>query len=776
MMNLEKPIFVVRIIACLMLSSFFLGSANAQDRPNVLFILTDDVGLGDIRSYNPDSKVSLPTIELLANEGMRFTDAHTSAAKCAPSRYSIISGNYQWRGTRNWGQWQYRGGSQIRSGQLTLGNIMQQAGYKTAFVGKHHLGGEFYAKNSDNFVTSNAPEIEVDFSRQFRSGPLEGGFDASFLALRGIQASPYAFFENDTFLGNPENVINWEVGDYGDTRIVEAGLGLPDWNTREVGPTILEKAIDFIGAHHQANISTGSNTPFFLYFNTESVHGPYKPPITIRGTPVLGTSGLSARGDMLREIDLMLKVIQEELSSRGLLDDTLIILTSDNGASRVGNETFLGHDAPGYFRGDKGTIFEGGHRVPLIIKWGDGSNNGSPVAPGSVNDALIGIQDLFTSLARLTGVSTAEDQGRDSFNMLPTILGYVGGNLRDHMIHEADEDESLGRVSRHFAIREGDWKLILDDEDNPEFLFNLVNDSAESRNLVADANQADRVNQMLARFNMLMSAERSAPVLSAPTIVINSPSDGSTHIEGEVVTFEGTATDSDDGDLSASILWTSDVDGEIGVGASVSIDELTPGAHVIFALVTDSDSFDAAAEIGITVNAPLNRAPVALPIPNGAATEGRFFSQAMAPFFADPDDDALTYRASGLPSSLTIDIGTGVVSGTPRSADVQSAPYIAMISAVDPLGEIAEAEFSILVSKAPEPVVQQSGGGGSFAGMAVLIFVYLVLRNLTKCCWHWTPPYFDRTGCVHRGQKYVDWQGLDGDTPMTSRRWLHRTK
>ena len=167
--------------AATLLSSLLLACAAAAqtvDRPNILFVLTDDVGIGDIRTYNPDGKVALPTIENLAREGVRFTDAHVSAAKCAPSRYSIITGNYHWRGLKGWGQWSYKGGSQITEGQETLGTMLSRAGYETAFIGKYHLGADFYRNDSDSFVAEGEAESRVDFSRRMANGPAEQGFQS----------------------------------------------------------------------------------------------------------------------------------------------------------------------------------------------------------------------------------------------------------------------------------------------------------------------------------------------------------------------------------------------------------------------------------------------------------------------------------------------------------------------------------------------------------------------------------------------------------------------
>jgi len=618
-MNSARRSFAIRLVVSVVCAMAIGGlrPAAAQDNPNILLILTDDVGWGDLRSYNPDSRVSLPTIESLAADGLLFTDAHTSAAKCAPVRYSVISGNYHWRGSRSFGQWNYRGGSQILPGQLTLGHVLQQAGYSTAFIGKYHMGGEFYLKNSDRFARFNTPEADIDFSRKFRDGPTETGFDYSFLALRGIQDSPYAFFENDLLLGNANNLIQWTKGDYGDAEIAKDGIGLPDWNTREVGPTLVEQTVEFIDVHHQSNLDSGTSRPFFVHYNTEAVHSPWKPPITMRGTPILGASQFKDRTDLLVEIDVTLNILQQELAARGLLENTLIIFTSDNGGGLFPGEINNGHDAVGGLRGNKGMIFEGGHRVPLIIKWGDGSANGSAIQPGATSSALISVQDIYATLASLVNVTIPEDQGLDSFNMLPLILGQSNQPIRDNMIHEADTSEALSRVPRHFAFREGDWKLIIDDDNNPEQLYNLATDLAETNNLINQASEANRVDQMFARFTGLRSAARTTPsvqINAAPIVEAGNPQ---TIASGSVANLTGSVID-DGLALPLNInwsVWWSNTAGNVTFGdtsepmTTVSID--TAGIYDLKLEASDPD-FTVDDLVTITViTPPPNTAPVA---------------------------------------------------------------------------------------------------------------------------------------------------------------------
>jgi arylsulfatase A-like enzyme len=700
---------VAAVFICLLLCG--LKPGFAQDRPNVLFVIADDVGLGDVTAFNPQSRVDTPTLTQLASEGMRFTDAHTSAAKCAPSRYSIITGNYHWRGRKGWGQWQFKGGSQILPGQQTLGDVMQQAGYRTAFIGKSHLGAQFYQKGSNNFATNSTPESDVDFSRKFEEGPLDTGFDYSFLIMRGIQGSPYAWFENDLLLGDPEEMIHWAVGDYGDAYISEEGIGLPEWNTREVGPDILRSAIGFIDSHHSNNLSAGTDQPFFLYHNTQAVHAPRVPPLELDGTQILDAT-ISDRLDMMVEIDVVLRVLLAELQSRGLLDNTLIVFTSDNGAIRTAGEANLGHDAAAGFRGQKGRIYEGGHRVPLIVKWGDGTSSGSRVPPGTVRDSLVGIQDLYSTLATLVGTPLDEDQARDSFNILPILLGQSSESVRDHMIQESDRDEE-GNPSRKLAYREGNWKLILDNDRQPDEFYDLANDPGESSNLIGQASEASRIDQMHSRFLQLRDAERTAPISAPsnlpPLVTITTPSTGSSFIRGQSVLYTGTANDDQDGNLSDSMSWSSSRDGTIGLGNSFSTSVMSVGSHTITASVTDGGGLAGSDSITvIVIEGPGNTgntAPTFTSTPVEAAEEGVVYTYDVTTADVDVGDVATITAAVALPAWLDLTDrgdGTAILRGTPDAADVGA--HSISLQASD--GDAATPQvFGITVTGAAAPPV-----------------------------------------------------------------------
>jgi arylsulfatase A-like enzyme len=508
-MILPIPKFVTVVLIAASIC-FIAPAAESQVpavKPNIIFFISDDMGWGDSPVYNPESKILMPNLDKLAAEGMWFTDAHTPAASCAPTRYSAITGNYHWRGLKQSGQWEYRGGSQILSDQWTIANILQNNGYNTAIFGKLHLGGDFYKKDSDEFIGDQESEDVVDFARGLQNGPLSYGFNYSYLCLRGIQDPPYAFFENDQLVGNPDDLFMWESGWYGDSKIPKAGIGMPYWNSSEVGPILTQKAIEFIDRHHEKNLDTGTNTPFFLYYASQSAHAPFTPPDSFHGEPVRGITGMTPHTDMIYEIDLALGKLMEAVQERGLIDNTLIIFTSDNGG--IPDEIDLGHDSVGGLRGRKREIWEGGHRVPFVAKWGDGTPEGSFVSPGTISNQLIGVHDLTVTLAALVGENLPVNQARDSFNFLPVLLGQQNdGNtsVRDHLLMKA------AQPARSLASRDGQWKLILDENNDVSGLYDLADDLYETNNLMDDPSQAERIQIMSERLLQLRNSYRTAPV------------------------------------------------------------------------------------------------------------------------------------------------------------------------------------------------------------------------------------------------------------------------
>jgi arylsulfatase A-like enzyme len=377
MMRNKRRVAVVNVVSialAVFCSMPVAGLAVNSARPNVVLFFLDDMGYGDSRVYNPKSTIEMPHFEKLAANGMIFTDGHSTTAVCAPSRYSVLTGNYPWRGRSTLGTWGFNEPPQILDGQRTLGNLMQDMGYRTAIFGKLHLGGLYPRKGSTNdwiigtdTQTSHGREPawqEIDFSQRFRRGPLDWGFDYSYVLPSGIQHEPYAFFENDRLVDDPGKLVLWPQGAYGkDTWFSHEGFGSPDWTTSAAGPMLTRNATAFI--------ERTADSPFFIHYCSQSLHEPWYPPLEFRGKKIRGQS-VSWQTDMLLEFDQTLGAFIEALEKQGQLSNTLFIITSDNGGWPFPDTVKKGHNPNEGLRGRKGDAWEAGHRVPFVVAWGDG--------------------------------------------------------------------------------------------------------------------------------------------------------------------------------------------------------------------------------------------------------------------------------------------------------------------------------------------------------------------------------------------------------------------
>ncbi|MCG8449297.1 MAG: sulfatase-like hydrolase/transferase, partial [Pirellulales bacterium] len=398
--------------ACLLLlMPLFLSAVHqahaGRPKPNIVVILADDIGYGDLSSYG--GQIATPNIDSLATAGMKFTDAHTPAAVCAPTRFSMLTGGNPYRAGDRQGAWNNSEPSAFyindnsANQTKTMGQVLQGAGYHTSFFGKMHLGA-------------------ADLSTH--------GFNESSGLLRGIQNSPYYFIDG---LGaiqpiNPAQPtpINWPAGNYpnpdGSVSVIpKAGSGDANWDSTQIGNLLSQKAADFV----QTNAP--SSTPFMMYYATQAIHTPHTPPAQFDGQSVLGQTGYANRGDMIREMDLQVGRIIDAVDAAGELDNTLFVFTSDNGGGS-GNSTPSSQGGPthlhnGVLRGGKGTSYEGGLRVPFIARWGDGTQAGSIISPGSTSDALVSVNDLMATFYDLTGQAMESDQAMDSASILPVLTG-----------------------------------------------------------------------------------------------------------------------------------------------------------------------------------------------------------------------------------------------------------------------------------------------------------------------------------------------------------------
>ena len=518
MYRLELKLWLA-VFCCAVAPNFLVADLRATDRPNVIVFLVDDMGYGDSRIYNSESKVPMPHLEEMAKNGMVFSDAHAPAAVCAPSRYSILTGNYPWRGRNENGTWLFHQRSQILTGQKTLGHLMQNAGYRTAFIGKVHLGGTVFSKKTGKPIGWKFDFQDIDFDRQIDESPASQGFDYAYEYPQGIQGPPYIAFENGRLVGGVNELKVWQEGTYGNSIIPKTGFGSSDWDSSLAGPTLTRQALKFIDQHMKENQNSGVRTPFFMHYCSQSCHVPHSPPQELAGTPVKGM-GSDAHLDMLIEVDITLGEIVKRLKQSGELADTLFLFTSDNGGlarKRATGNVLGGHDSCANLRGSKAQIYEGGHRIPLVARWGDGTPEGSVVPSNSRSDALIGLQDIYATLSELTKQPMAIEQGLDSVSFFKTLTGDVENRPRNSLMVQANNGPGPGQRLKKM-VRQGNWKLITTREGDPKELYNLHTDLSEENNLIADPNQQQRIADMRMEWMRIRQSERSTPVLTIDEI------------------------------------------------------------------------------------------------------------------------------------------------------------------------------------------------------------------------------------------------------------------
>lgn len=501
-----------RISACMgmaLLGFCLKAIPNNSEPPNVLVFLMDDMGIGDCRAYNEQSKVSMPNLERMSEQGMRFTDVHSPSSVCAPTRYSVMTGNYPWRGRKENGTWLFNMPSQILPGQKTIGQLMKDAGYQTAFLGKVHLGGKPYSKSTGKPKFNKTGGFrDFDFSKRIEDTPASLGFDYAYELPQGIQGSPYIALENGMLVGGPENLREWKKGTYGNSVIEADGFGSADWDSAKAGPILTERALSFMDRHFSQNNKTGIRKPFFMHYCSQSCHVPHTPPEELGGKQVRGAS-IDAHLDMIVEADLTLGKMMTKLKEAGELENTLIIFTSDNGGLSRGapGKHRGGHNSNAGFRGSKAQVYEGGHRVPLIIRWGNGKKD-SPVQPNSVSDALIGLQDLFATFAELTTQQMNHKHGLDSQSFLGVLLSKKDVQQRESLLVQANDGSFHGQQSKKM-IRQESWKLIATKELDPVELYDLKSDPMETTNLIREISQEKRVNRMNLELKKLIQSQRS---------------------------------------------------------------------------------------------------------------------------------------------------------------------------------------------------------------------------------------------------------------------------
>ena len=430
---------VVKFCVVVMLMMCILGCGGAKTRsnvspikkshPNIVYILADDLGYGDVSCLNKGSKIHTPNLDKLAKAGMIFADAHSGSAVCTPTRYGILTGRYSWRSRLKKGVLNGYSDHLIENGRMTVASMLKEHGYHTACIGKWHLGW--------NWQMNQSNPKEIDYSQPILNGPNSNGFDYSFTIPASLDMSPYVYVEDNHVTAVPDR----EIEGQGKPGFYRKGPIAGDFVHEEVLGRLTEKAVAYINGRASVN----QKAPFFLYFPLTAPHTPILPTKEFRGK-----SKTNEYGDFVLQVDWTVGQVMKALKDNGFEDNTLLIFTSDNGCSPSANFDELAqfsHDPSYVFRGTKADIFEGGHRVPYISRWP------ARIKAGSVCDDTICLTDLMATAAEIVNFQLPDTAGEDSVSTLPDLLGTATKPVREATVHHS--------INGSFSIRQGKWKLEL---------------------------------------------------------------------------------------------------------------------------------------------------------------------------------------------------------------------------------------------------------------------------------------------------------------------------
>ncbi len=489
---------------------------SLEDKPNIVIIYADDMGYGDMSCQNPESKIKTPNIDRLATDGIRFTDGHSSCGVSSPSRYALLTGNYHWRRMKSIvGPF---GTSVFKENEFTMPRLLKKAGYQTAMVGKWHLGWDW-----DSVLTPEALKRfgqgtkkrnykleDFDWSRPFKGGPVSIGFDY-YYGDGTINFPPYCWIENEKVVTPP----SFYVKELGFEPLEGAGELRPgpastDWHPTKVLPTLTEKALDVIDKQSK-------DQPFFLYFALNAPHAPIIPSPEYHGKSEAGYYG-----DFVVQCDDIVGRVVEALEKKGLSDNTIVIFSADNGAEKYAFDRIkdFDHNSTQSLHGLKRDLWEGGHRVPFIVKWP------KEIERGQVSDKLVSQVDIFATFAEIVGVDIPQEASVDSYSILPTLKGEASSKEKREIIVHNTKDGV-------YALRDGKW-LLIDNRtgthsEAPQYYLDMIGykefDANERKYLLFDL-EADRLQtkdlsekypekakEMKEALRGYVSSKRSAPIM-----------------------------------------------------------------------------------------------------------------------------------------------------------------------------------------------------------------------------------------------------------------------
>ncbi|MDG2423868.1 MAG: arylsulfatase [Phycisphaerales bacterium] len=466
---------------------------TAETKPNIVIILADDLGSGDLRCMNPESSIPTPGMDDIANQGMRFTDAHSASAVCTPSRYGLLTGRYCWRGPLK--EWVLGGSSPalLEPGRDTLASLLSSRGYRTACIGKWHLG--------------LGDQDPVDWNQPLTPGPTDVGFDEFYGISASLDMPPYVFIED----ARPESPITSSVDHskhrrQGGAGFWRAGAASENFDFQDVMPKITERAVDTVMRFAKSGREDGR--PFLLYVPYTAPHTPWVP-----SDPYSGRTEVGHYGDFVMQVDASVQRIAQAVRDAGVEDNTLFIVTSDNGSHWPDQDIERwGHDGNMGWRGQKADIWEGGHRIPLLVRWPGVVNS------NSTSDEIICLTDLFATCVTAGGGHWDSQAGEDSVDIGPLLRQEPWNDPREAIIHQSGDGL--------LALRCGKWKLIeakgsggftqprrVKDSSGGQ-LYDLEADPGETTNLWLD--HPGEVARLQAMLDRLRESGRTVPPANTP--------------------------------------------------------------------------------------------------------------------------------------------------------------------------------------------------------------------------------------------------------------------
>lgn len=459
----------------LSLGSLAVFSSCAQQqpqeakKPNIVFIFADDMGYGDVSALNENSKIKTTNIDRIANEGVVFTDAHSSSSVSTPSRYGVLTGRYNWRSDLKSGVLMGYNKALIAPDRRTIASVLRDQGYQTACIGKWHLGWDW------NNI--EAGQDSVDFSKPISNGPTTRGFDYFYGIIASLDMAPYVYVENDMPTALPDRVT---VND--GMKYWRKGPTASDFDHEQTLPNFINRAVDYI--HDKSK----EDKPFYLYLPLPAPHTPILPIKEYQGK-----SGLNPYGDFVLMVDDMVGKVMKALKDAGVDDNTILVFSTDNGCSPQAKFDELqekGHYPSYIYRGHKADLFDGGHRIPCVVRWP------AQVKPHTVSQTVC-LTDFFATFAAVADYRLKDSEGEDSYNILPLLLNEKESNvIREATVHHS--------INGDFTIRKGEWKLLLSpgsggwsfprpgtDDDVIKTLplvqlYNMKDDPAETKNVYAE--------------------------------------------------------------------------------------------------------------------------------------------------------------------------------------------------------------------------------------------------------------------------------------------------